>query len=101
MTDKQKDADNDDLIHIGTIRSPHGGTRPWFATKDIKAKMDAQPNQPKTDLESCVLASYETFLDAQLEGLTPNTPEYEKKRKNIVEWLRKQINKEQQENNEV
>jgi hypothetical protein len=98
---KKKVDDNGDLIHIGTINSPNGGTRPWFVTKDIKAKMDAHPFKPETDFTRCVLATYTTLLDEMLEGLTPNTPEYEERRKQVVAWIKAKIEEEeQQEKNE-
>lgn len=79
------------------MTSPDGGTRPWFVTKDIKAKMEAHPFKPKTEFTQCVLATYITFLDEMLEGLTPNTPAYEERRKQVTAWLRAKIEEEEKE----
>jgi len=95
--DEQKNDDNDNLIYIGTMNSPNGGTRPWFVTKDIKAKMDAHPFESKTDFERCVSALLITFIEEMLEGLTPNTPEYEKRRKQVIAWVKAKLDEEEQQ----
>lgn len=92
--------DDDELIYIGTMNSPKGGTRPWKVTKKIAEKMVNHPWNPENDFERCTLAAYIQITEELLEGFTPGTPEYEQRRRDIDEALLARIEKEQQENGE-
>ena len=87
-------------ISIGAINSPNGGTREWRVTKDVAKKMLAFRRQPANDFERCVLASYVTFLDEMLAGLSPDTPQYWKRRQEVLEILLRQIQKEEEAQND-